>query len=145
MMQIVKRLDLQDALTLIEGAATKATGINVPMCISVVDDGGHMIAFQRMEGGKILSVTLSDDKAYTAAISRKGTHEYNERCIPGNLVFGIHTSQRGRFSLVGGGLPIFQDEQVVGAIGCSGGMPEQDIECAQAGIDHRMARMRVGQ
>jgi len=140
-MQTFKRLDLQDALTLIDGAIEKARELDVPMCVSVVDDAGHTIAFKRMDGGKVLSVKLSDDKAFTAAVSRRGTHEYNENCVPGNLVFGIHVSQGGRFSTVGGGLPVSSGEQVVGAIGCSGGRPEEDMQCANAGIDHWIAQV----
>jgi uncharacterized protein GlcG (DUF336 family) len=131
----LSRLDLSDAIRLIEGAVAHAADIGVPMCVSVVDESGHTIAFQRMDGAKVLSVRLSDDKAYTAAVSRRGTHEYNEICVPGNLVFGIHTAAEGRFSTVGGGLPVrSDDESVVGAVGCSGGTPEQDMDCARAGI-----------
>lgn len=132
----IHRLSLAEAEILIAGARARAEEIGVPMCTSVTDESGNTIAFQRMDGGKILSVRLSDDKAYTAAVSRKGTHEYNEVCVPGNLAFGIHTSSGGRFSTVGGGLPVaLADGTVVGGIGCSGGTPEQDQQCAQAGIE----------
>lgn len=132
----IKRLSLADAELLIAGARARAEEIGVAMCVAVTDESGNTVAFQRMDGGKILSVRLSDDKAYTAAVSRKGTHEYNEVCVPGNLVFGIHTSSGGRFSTVGGGLPVtLADGTVIGGIGCSGGAPEQDRDCAQAGID----------
>ena len=135
----IQRLALEDAHVLIEGAAGKATEIGVPMCISVVDESGNQIAFARMNGAKILSVSLSQDKAYTAAVSRFPTHVYNERCVPGSLTFGIHTSSGGHFSIVGGGLTITVDGAVVGGIGCSSGTPDQDRECAQAGIDRFMA------
>ncbi len=105
------------------------------MCIAVTDDSGNLIAFQKMNHSKVLSVTLAQDKAMTAAIAKRGTHEYNELCVPGSLVFGIHTSLGGRFAIVGGGLPVIVDGDVVGGIGVSGGAPEQDIECAQAGLD----------
>ena len=131
----VDRLGLDDALRLIEGAQARANKIGIPMCISVVDESGHTVAFQRMDGAKILSVRLSDDKAFTAAVSRRGTHEYNEICVPGSLVFGIHTAAEGRFSVVGGGLPVvIEGERVVGGIGCSGGTPEQDMDCAKAAL-----------
>ena len=75
------------------------------MCLAVVDESGNLIAFSRMDGGKIVSVSIAQDKAYTAAIARRPTHEYNELCVPGNLVFGIHTACDGRFTIMGGGLP----------------------------------------
>ena len=130
----IERLSVEDADILIEGAEREALRIGVPMCIAVVDESGALIAFRRMDGGKILSVTLSQDKAFTAAVSRKSTQAYNEACIPGQLAFGIHTSAGGRFSTVGGGVPVEIDGTVVGGIGISGGMPEQDIQCANAGI-----------
>ncbi len=132
----VKRLSLADAQKLIGGAKRKAKRIGVPMCVSVTDESGNLIAFERMDGAKILSVDLSADKAFTAAVSKRPTHEYNEMCQPGSPVFGIHTSSGGRFSIVGGGYPVVVRGAVVGAVGLSGGAIEQDMECAQAALKH---------
>ena len=130
----IKRLSLADAQKLIKGAKRKAKRIDVPMCIAVAYESGNLIAFERMDGAKILSVGLSADKAFTAAISKRPTHEYNEICQPGNLAYGIHTSSGGRFSIVGGGFPVVIRNTVVGAIGLSGGTVEQDMECAKAAV-----------
>lgn len=135
-MLTINRLDLSDARILIEGAAAKAREIGVPMCIAVVDESGTLIAFERMDGGKVTSVTIAQDKAFTAAAARKATHDYNAANVPGNLAFGIHTEVGGRLSTVGGGLPVMVDGEVVGGIGLSSGTPQQDMDCAQAGIDH---------
>ncbi len=135
-MLTVKRLDLADARILIEGAARKAQNIGVPMCIAIVDESGNLIAFERMDGGKVTSITIAQDKAFTAAAAKKATHDYNAANVPGNLAFGIHTEVGGRVSSVGGGLPVLVDGEVVGGIGLSSGTPQQDMECAQAGIDH---------
>ncbi|MEC7432238.1 MAG: heme-binding protein, partial [Pseudomonadota bacterium] len=128
--------DLSDARILIEGAAAKAREIGVPMCIAVVDESGTLIAFERMDGGKVTSVTIAQDKAFTAAAARKATHDYNAANVPGNLAFGIHTEVGGRLSTVGGGLPVMVDGEVVGGIGLSSGTPQPDMDGAQAGIDH---------
>jgi len=133
---LIKRLSLTDAKHLIDGAKKKAQEIGVPMCIAIADESGSLIAFDRMDGGKVTSITIAQDKAFTAAAARKATHEYNEACIPGNLVFGIHTALGGRLCVVGGGLPVVVDGEVVGGIGLSSGTPQQDMQCAQAGIDH---------
>lgn len=133
-MLTIKRLDLADARILIEGAARKAREIGVPMCIAVVDESGNLIAFERMDGGKVTSVTIAQDKAYTAAAARKATHEYNAVNVPGSLAFGIHTEVGGRLSSVGGGLPVVVDGEVVGGIGLSSGTPQQDMDCAQAAL-----------
>ena len=132
----VNRLCIEDARILIEGARQKATQIGVPMCIAVTDDSGNLIAFESMNGGKAHSVYVSIDKAYTAGSARKATHEYNAANVPGNLAFGIHTESGGRISTVGGGLPVFIDDQCVGGIGASSGSPQQDMEVSQAGLDH---------
>lgn len=133
-MLAITRLSLDDARVLIAGAEAWADEINVAMCITVCDEAGHLIAFQRMDGAKQLSIRLSDDKAHSAAISKRPTHDYNEMCLPGELVFGIHTSSGGRFSTVGGGFPVFAGKSVIGGIGLSGGSAEQDMECAQAAL-----------
>ena len=136
----LNRLCISDAELLIKGARNRAIEISVPMCISVVDESGNLIAFERMNGGKITSITVSQDKAFTAAAARKATHEYNAACVPGNLAFGIHTALNGRLSVVGGGLPVFADEEVVGL---SSGTPKQDMDCAQAGIDYFIAQQNI--
>ena len=132
----VNRLCIEDARILIEGARQKAAQIGVPMCIAVTDDSGNLIAFERMNGGKAHSVHVSIDKAYTAGSARKATHEYNAANVPGNLAFGIHTESGGRISTVGGGLPVFIEDQCVGGIGASSGSPQQDMEVSQAGLEH---------
>lgn len=132
----IQRLSQADAQVLIEGARNKAKEIGVPMCIAIVDESANLMAFERMDGGKVTSTIVAQDKAFTAAGAKKATHEYNEACVPGSLVFGIHTAIGGRLCVVGGGLPIKVDGEVVGGIGLSSGTPQQDMECAQAGIDH---------
>lgn len=131
----IKRLSLSDAQQLIAGARDKAQEIGVPMCIAVTDESGNLIAFERMDGGKAHSIAVATDKAFTAGAARKATHEYNAVNTPGSLAFGIHTECGGRISTVGGGLPVVVDNEFVGGIGVSSGTPQQDMDCAQAGID----------
>jgi len=134
-MLLVKRLSLEDANVLLDGAAKKANDIAAPMCIAVVDEAGDLIAFRRMNGGKVTSIAIAIDKAYTAGAARRPTHVYNELCRPGSGTFGIHITNDGHFSIIGGGLPVMSEGVVVGGIGVSSGTPDQDIACAQAGID----------
>ena len=133
-MLTIKRLAQAEAQVLIAGAREKALEIGVPMCIAVVDESGNLVAFERMDGGKVHSIQVATDKAFTAASARKATHEYNAVCTPGSLVFGIHTALGGRISVVGGGFPVVVDGEVVGGIGISSGTPQQDMECAEAGL-----------
>jgi len=138
-MMTVKRLDLADAGALLDGARAKAAEIGVPMCIAITDEGGNLVAFQRMDGGKVTSITIAIDKAFTAAGAKKATHEYGEVSQPGKPVYGIASAIGGRLMVVGGGLPVVVDGDVVGGIGVSSGTPAQDREVAQAGIDEFLA------
>ena len=139
----VRRLSIDDARVLIEGAEEKSREIGVPMCSAVTDEAGNLIAFTRMDGAKISSITIAMDKAFTGAAAKKGTHEYNQLAVPGKPTFGIHVTNRGRFSIIGGGLPIIIDDEVVGGIGISGGTAEEDLIVAQGAIDYSLSRIEA--
>jgi len=134
-MMTIRRLDARDADMLIEGAQARAEAIGVPMCIAVTDEAGQLIAFRRMDGGKVTSTTIAIDKAFTAAGARKATHEYGQASQPGAPAYGIASAIGGRLMVVGGGLPVMLDDEPLGGIGVSSGTPDQDRDVAQAGID----------
>lgn len=133
-MLTLKRLDIQDAHALIAGARAKAQEIGVPMCIAVTDESGNLIAFERMDGGKITSIGLAIDKSFTAAGVQKGTDVLGEVNQPGMPAHGISSTLGGRMVTVAGGLPVFTDGVVVGGIGISSGSPAQDLQVAQAAV-----------
>jgi uncharacterized protein GlcG (DUF336 family) len=93
-----------------------------------------------MPNAKLTSIQTAIDKAFTAAGHRAPTSTYSsnpqtaKNFIPGGPAYGIHNSNGGRFTLIGGGIPITIDGVVVGAIGVSTGTPAQDIEVATAGV-----------
>lgn len=128
------KLTLEGAKTILAASEAKANEIEVPMSIAIVDDGCNLLAFERMDGAKITSIDIAINKAFTAAGSRKGTHEYADVASPGKPAFGIHVSNQGRFTIFGGGLPILINGEIVGGVGCSSGTAEQDRQVAQAGI-----------
>jgi len=134
-MLTIKRLGIEDARVLIEGARVKAEEIGVPMGIAVTDESGALIAFEKMDGAKILCESFAIDKSFTATGTRKGTHELNEANQPGNPTHGLASAMGGRILVLSGGLPVFFDNEVVGGIGVSSGSPAQDLEVAQAGLD----------
>lgn len=140
-MLTLTRLDLADAHRLLAGARSKATEMGVPMCIAVTDECGNLIAFDRMDGGKVTSSTIAVDKAFTAAAAKKATHEYGALSQPGQPAYGIASAIGGRLMVVGGGLPVVVGDDVVGGIGVSSGTPDQDRQVAQAGIDHFLSVM----
>lgn len=130
----IKRLSLEEAEVLVEGARKKSDAINIPMCIAVTDESGHLIAFDRMDGGKVTSISIAIDKAFTGACARKGTHVYNQLCQPGQPTFGIHITNGGHFSIIGGGLPVTVDGQIVAGVGISSGTAIEDQEVAEAAL-----------
>jgi uncharacterized protein GlcG (DUF336 family) len=130
----IRRLSLSDAAVLIEGAIVASNDIHIPMCIAVTDESGHLIDFKRMDGGKISSISIAVDKAFTAAVARKGTHVYNQLCVPGQPTFGIHITNNGHFSIIGGGLPVVVAGDIVGGIGISSGTAIQDQDVAEAAL-----------
>ncbi|MEM2942105.1 MAG: heme-binding protein [Candidatus Bathyarchaeia archaeon] len=129
------KLTLEGARMMLAAAEQKAIEIGVPMDIAIVDEGGNLLLFERMDGAKITGIDIAINKAFTAACSRRGTHEYAEVASPGKPAFGIHVSNQGRFMIFGGGLPVVVNGEVVGGIGCSSGTAEQDRQVAQAGVD----------
>lgn len=135
----IKRLSLDDARVLIAGARKKAEEIGVPMCIAVTDESGQLVAFERMDGGKITSTIIAQDKAYTAAGAKRTTESYGDASQPGKPAYGINAAIGGRLLVVAGGIPVVVNGDVVGAIGLSSGTPAQDVECAQAGIESFLA------
>lgn len=141
-MKTVPRLTLEDCRIMMAGAEQKAREIGVDMDIAIVDDGGNLILFQRMDNARVTSITIAIDKAFTAGAARKSTRAYGEASGPGQPAFGINSSLQGRFMIFAGGLPIFIDDHPVGGIGCSSGSPDQDEEVAQAGIDALLARLK---
>jgi uncharacterized protein GlcG (DUF336 family) len=142
-MLTIKRLSLADSKILIEGASARADEIGVPMCIAITDESGQLIAFERMDGGKLTSSIIAQDKAYTAAGAKRTTESYGIASQPGSPAYGINSAIGGRLLVVAGGLPVVVDGDVVGAIGVSSGSPAQDTECAQAGIDLLFVKLQT--
>ncbi|MCR8923113.1 heme-binding protein [Dasania sp. GY-MA-18] len=134
-MKTVAKLTLDDARIMMAAAEKKALAIGVDMDIAIVDDGGNLLMFQRMDGARITSIHIAIDKAFTAAAARKSTRAYGETSGPGQPTFGLNVSHQGRFMIVAGGLPVFVNGDIVAGIGCSSGSPDQDEDVAQAGIE----------
>ena len=134
-MKQVLKLTLEDTKKMMDGAINKAIEIGIDMDIAIMDDGGHLILFTRIDNARITSINISIDKAFTAAAARKATSDYGKSVRNHGPAFGVQTSHQGRFCVVGGGLPLFVDSQIVGGIGCSSGTSDQDIVVAQAGLD----------
>jgi uncharacterized protein GlcG (DUF336 family) len=105
------------------------------MSFAVVDAGGYLIALVRMDGAGLLTPSIAHSKAYTAAVFRRASAELGKMAETRPQFFA-RIVNIGSVPLVagGGGVPIRQGAEIVGAVGASGGTPEQDVECAQAGL-----------
>jgi uncharacterized protein GlcG (DUF336 family) len=121
-------------LAVIEAARKQAEALGVPMNVAVVDDGTNLVAFERMDGAWLGSIDIAQDKAYTARAFNIPTKELADMSQPGEPLFGMHASHRGRVVIFAGGIPLKAGDDVVGAIGGSGGTPAQDHAVAEAGV-----------
>jgi len=135
-MLTINRISSAEARLLVDGARQKSAEMGIPMCIAVCDESGHLVDFERMDGGKITSISIAIDKAFTGATARKGTHVYNDLCQPGKPTFGIHVTNGGHFSIIGGGLPVTVGGQIIGGVGISSGTAQEDLIVAEAALAH---------
>src|SRR5947208_3875278 len=128
-------VSLADARKVIAAAEKKAAEIGQPMNIAVADEGGNLVAHVRMDRAWMGSIDISINKAWTARAFDIATKDLAEHSQSGKQFFGIHASNHGRVMIFAGGIPLKRGDQVVGAIGVSGGSGEQDHAVAEAGSE----------
>jgi glc operon protein GlcG len=129
------RLTLEGARAILAAAEAKAWEINVPQNIAVVDEGGHLLLFARMDNAKLSSVEVALTKARSAALRRAptGPTPAGDPNVINSL--GLAMASDARLTCLRGGLPLMVDGQCVGGIGVSGGPDADDVLVAQAGVD----------
>ena len=127
-------ITLDEAQSIIAAAQGKAQEIGQPMNVAVVDDGMNLKAFARMEDAWLGSISIAIDKGYTAAAFNMPTQDLAEMTQSGQPLFGLNTTNNGRIVIFAGGIPLMRGDEVVGAIGVSGGTVDQDQEVAEAGV-----------
>ncbi len=122
---------------LVHAAEKKAAQLGVPECIAVVDAGGDLLAFSRMDGARPASVEIALTKARSAARRLRATADE----AGGDILQALRLALASQLNVTGtgGGLPILIDGQVVGGIGVSSGTSEEDVQIGQAGIDALLA------
>ncbi len=129
----VRTLNLEESKMLIDAAAAKSAEIGCKHVICIADNAGYPIALHRMDGGKINSVQIAQNKAFTSAGHKRKTHTFTNT-YPGEEAWGIFTQFEGRFTVFVGGYPIELGGEVVGSIGVSGGNGEQDTAVCEAAL-----------
>jgi uncharacterized protein GlcG (DUF336 family) len=126
-------ITLEQAKTVVAAAEEKADEIGVAMNIAVVDAGNNLTAFVRQNGAWLGSIEIAKDKAFTARAFDISTAELADVAQPGGPLYGIAVSNEGRVIVFPGGIPLKQGQEIVGAIGVSGGEVDQDHAVAEAG------------
>ena len=127
-------ITLEAAKGIVSAAEQKAQEMGLPMNIAVVDAGRNLVAFHRMDGAWVASIDIAIDKAFTSAGRGLTTREIGEMAQPGQPLFGINTTNGGRIVIFAGGIPLMRDGELVGAVGVSGGTPDEDHEVGEAGV-----------
>ncbi len=124
-------LEMHDARVMAAAAESEALANGWHVTIAIVDDGGHLLWLQRMDGAAPASAHMAPAKARTAAMGRRESRVYEESINQGRFAFLSAPTLEG---MLEGGVPVLIDGQCVGAVGVSGVKSDQDARIARAGI-----------
>lgn len=127
-------LTLAAARRMIAAAEATARELRVAMSIAVVDGGDQLVAFARMDGADLVTVSLARDKAFSALMNRMPTRDLAPLVQPGAEFYGYDSLASGRMIVFAGGMPLERDGVLVGAIGVSGGSAEEDQQAADSAV-----------
>ena len=130
----MSRINLDQAKRIIAAAEEEAADIGVQMVITILDDGGNLIASHRMDDAWLASVDIAQNKAQTSVALKMPTSNLEEATVPKAELYGLNTTNQGRIVIFGGGFPLEKDGKVTGAIGVSGSSVENDTKVAEAGV-----------
>jgi glc operon protein GlcG len=133
------RLTLAGARIILDGAAAKAQAMGLKQNIAVVDEGGHLIAFERMDGARPASVYTAMTKATTAVTMRQPSGPLPPGATNPDPLLNLSlenaaTASGGKITTLHGGVPVVVDGQVIAGVGVGGATGEQDAQVARAGI-----------
>jgi glc operon protein GlcG len=134
-MRNVPVIDYSDAKKIVDFIVDKASQLHKSVVVAVADSHGELIAFARMDGAPVSSIRIASNKAYTAARERKPTHEIGDKVRHPDKGHDIAYYGDDRYVGWGGGIPIWKDGLVVGAIGVSGLSSREDNELAMLALD----------
>jgi len=131
----IKQITLKTAKLMAERSLAKAKEIEVPVVVTIVDAGGNPLLMERMDDAFVTSVDIANNKAFTSWALKCGTNEMSDVIQPGESLYGLNLTNDARIICFGGGFPIVMDNQVIGAIGVSGGSVEEDMTIAKAALE----------
>ncbi|MFJ7936835.1 heme-binding protein [Sporosarcina sp. NPDC096371] len=122
------------AKILLEAAERKACELGLSENIAIVDEGGNLIGFLRMDNAKLAGIDIAQNKAWTSVSMQMPTSNLSIAALPGEPSYGINTTNQGKIVVLGGGIPLVFNKKVVGGVGVSGATSTQDIEVANAAV-----------
>lgn len=124
-------LEFADVKAIAAAAEAEALKNNWAVSIAIVDDGGHLLSYQRLDGAAPISAHIAPAKARTAALGRRESKLYEDMINGGRVSFLSAPDLQG---MLEGGVPILKDGQCLGAVGVSGVKSSEDAQIAKAGI-----------
>lgn len=130
-MKSLVALEASDVKTIAAAAEAEALKNGWAVTIAIVDDGGHLLHLQRLDGAAPISAHIAPAKAHTAALGRRESKVYEDMINGGRVSFLSAPDLQG---LLEGGVPIVKDGQCLGAVGVSGVKSSEDAQIAKAGI-----------
>ena len=130
----VAPLTTQEAETLIEAARTAAEAAGVATAVTVLDAGGHLLAFRRDDRAVLIAGETSTRKAYTALQLDAPTADLVDAVQPGGLFHTLPTALDRPLLFIAGGVPVHRGGRLIGAVGVGGGAPEQDHGFASTAV-----------
>lgn len=133
-MLVHSSLDQAEALKLAQSAVAISHASGVAQNIAVVDHAGSLLVFLRMDGAKLIAGPIAINKAFTAATAQARTADIAPKTVPGEPGFMLQNQHDGRFTTLGGGVPLVWQGSVVGALGISGGSVAQDVDIAEEAV-----------
>ncbi|HWO42402.1 MAG TPA: heme-binding protein [Candidatus Eisenbacteria bacterium] len=128
-------IKLVDARRMIDAAMARANEMGIKVSVAVTNEEGNVISLCRMDGAGFLTPDIALGKAIASAAFKRSSAEVQASADRKPAFYaGISTMANGKFLAGMGAVPVVKDKQVIGAVGVSGGKPEQDEEVAKAGI-----------
>ncbi|HYK95489.1 MAG TPA: heme-binding protein [Candidatus Dormibacteraeota bacterium] len=127
-------LTLGAAKAMMKAAMAEGRRLGVALSVAVVDQGGQLVAFERMDAADLVTIGLAQDKAWTALMNRMPTRDLAPLVQPGAEFYGYASIGRGRTIVFAGGVPLLRDGVLVGGVGVSGGSLEEDQAAADAAV-----------
>lgn len=130
---MMQTISLDEATRVLDAARRQAETMGLAMNIAVVDAGGRLSAFARMDGAWLGSIDIAQKKAFTARAFDLSTRELATLAGPGQPLYGIANTNDGDVVIFAGGVLLKRADAIIGAVGASGGQPDQDHDVACAG------------